>query len=308
MRPDPARARLIASIVAFVATLVVGGIAAGLLTSAFRARVEDGARRDALVIGTSVARALAQQFEKAERFGIPLKLLPGVEAHLTETLAGTPGITQIILRGPDGREIRSATGDEPGVDSTSAPVIVNGNPVATVEVATNPAALSNGFTGIGAQAAVAAFIFAALAALAAGVVAGLPLDRAEARLGDALRRAAAGDFEPEPGPGRPRGAVGRAFRALALGNRQMRDRRAVFEAYAEELLAVDFDGSLRPDVERLRREVIGAPPVPGEEADQSRARGKGRPGKGTTGKGPTGQTAAVRATRDAAARGEQWGD
>lgn len=278
MRPDPGRARLITSLVAFAVTLIVGGTAAAILTTAYRGRVEDGARRDALVIGTSVARTLAQQFEKAERFGIPLKLLPGVEDHLKATLAGTPGITQIILRGPDGREIRSASGNDPSVDSTSAPVVVNGNTVAMVEVATNPVALSDGFEGVGVKAAVAVFIFSALAALAAGITSGLAFDRSEARLAAALRRAADGDFEPEPGggnrSGRARGAVGRAFQALAQGNRHVRERRAVFEAYAEELLAVDFDGSVRPDVERLRREVLGAPKDSGEGAAPDQARGE----------------------------------
>ncbi len=32
-----------------------------------------------------------------------------------------------------------------------------------------------------------------------------------------------------------------------------------FQAYAEELLAVDFDGQLRPEVERIRREALPAP-------------------------------------------------
>ncbi len=278
MRPDPGRARLITSLAAFLVTLIVGGIAAAILTTSYRARVEDGARRDALVIGTSVARTLAQQFEKAERFGVPLKLLPGVEDHLKATLAGTPAITQIILRGPDGREIRSATGDQPSVDSTSAPVVVSGNTVATVEVATNPVALTDQFGGVGVQAALAVFIFAALAALAAGVTAGLTLDRSEARLAAALERAAAGDFEPEPGssgrPERARGAIGRAFRALAQGNRHIRERRAVFDAYAEELLAVDFDGSIRPDVERLRREVLQTPPAADKDGARHQERGE----------------------------------
>ncbi|WP_454917818.1 hypothetical protein [Xanthobacter sediminis] len=280
MRHDPGRARLITSIVAFAVTLLAGGVAAAILTNSYRARVENGARRDALVIGASVAQALAQQLEKAERFGIPLKLLPGVEAHLTATLAGTPGIAQIVLRGPDGREIRSASGEDSGTDSTSAPVVVNGNTVATVEVATNPAALASEYAGVGVKAAVAVFIFSVLAALAAGFTAGLALDHSEARLAAALRRAAGGDFEPEGGgrAARPHGAVGRAFRALAHGNRHVRDRRAVFEAYAEELLAVDFDGSVRPDVERLRHEVLDAPNGTGQDPgkDMSQGAGDGR--------------------------------
>lgn len=266
MRPEPAdpgRARLLTSVFAFLITLLAGGIAAGSLITTYRAQVEESARRDALVIGASVARSLAQQFEKAARFGIPLKLLPGVEAYLTETLSGTPGITQIVLRGPDGRELRAAIGAAPGVDSTSAPVTVDGLTVATIEVATNPAALSSGFDAVTVQATLAVLICAALAALAAGVSVGLALDRSEARLTRALQRAIDNDFETEPGTsGRALagyGAVGRAFRALAHGNRHVRERRGVFEAYAEELLAVDFDGSIRPDVERISKEVLGPP-------------------------------------------------
>lgn len=273
MRPDPAdpgRARLLTAVFAFVVTLVIGGIAAGILTATYRAQVEESARRDALVIGTSVARALAQQFEKAARYGIPLKLLPGVEAHLEETVTGTPGITQIILRGPDGRELRSAMDGDPGIDSTSADVVVDGNLVATVEVGTNPSALSNAFSNVAMKAAVVVFICAALAALVSGLLVGLALDRAESRLTEGLNQVVAGDFDWDTGAGRygfRYGAVGRAFRAMTLGNRHVRERRAVFEAYAEELLAVDFDGSLRPEVESLKHDVL-APPV---ASDKERA-------------------------------------
>jgi len=276
MRPDPVdpgRARLLTSSAAFLITLLIGGLAASILTGVYKARVEDSARRDALVIGTTVAQALAQQFEKAARFGIPLKLLPGVESHLSDTLAGTPGITQIVLRGPDGRELRSAIGEDPAVDLASAPVVVDGLTVATVEVATSPAALSDAFAHVGAKAAVAVVIFSALAALAAGLTVGLALDRSEARLVAGMRRAIDGDFEPAPsGIGRSTsrsGPVGRAFYALFHGNRHVRERRAVFEAYAEELLAVDFDGSVRPDVERLRREVLKPHPEAPTQPERS---------------------------------------
>ncbi|QRG08557.1 hypothetical protein EZH22_09860 [Xanthobacter dioxanivorans] len=268
--PESGRGRLIAGLFALILTLVLGGAAAALLVNGYRARVEESARRDALVIGTSVARVLAQQFEKASRFGIPLKLLPGVEVHLSETLARTPGLTQIVLRGADGREIRSAIGEQPGTDSVSAPVSVDGNTVASVEVTTNPAALATSFADIGVKAAVVVVICAALAALAAGLLVGAAIERARDRLATGMIRAIEGDFGGPAETGRrPRGgmqhgAVGGAFRALERGNRRVAERRSVFEAYAEELLAVDFDGGLRPDVERVRREVM-APPAESEK-------------------------------------------
>lgn len=268
--PESGRGRLIAGLFALIVTLVLGGAAAALLVNGYRTRVEESARRDALVIGTSVARVLAQQFEKASRFGIPLKLLPGVEAHLSETLTRTPGLTQIVLRGADGREIRSAIGEHPGTDSVSAPVVVDNNTVASVEVTTNPAALASSFADIGVKAAVVVVICAALSALAAGLLVGAAIERARDRLARDMIRAIEGDFTGAGDGGRrPRGsvqhgAVGRAFRALERGNRRVAERRAVFEAYAEELLAVDFDGGLRPDVERVRREVM-APPAESEK-------------------------------------------
>ncbi|MFG1301095.1 hypothetical protein V5F49_14980 [Xanthobacter sp. V3C-3] len=262
--PEGGRARLLTGLFALLVTFILGGIAAAVLINGFRARVEDSARRDAQVIGSSVARTLAQQFEKAARFGIPLKLLPGVETHLSETLTRTPGLTQIVLRGADGREIRSAIGEHPGTDAVSAPVMVDGNTVASVEVTTSPAALASSFADIGVKAAVVVAVCAALAALAAGLLVGGAFERGRSLLAEGMQRAASGDFGPAEDahdrPGRRiRGAVGRAFRALDRGNRRVADRRAVFEAYAEELLAVDFDGGLRPDVERVRREVMAPP-------------------------------------------------
>lgn len=274
MRPEPSRpgrARLWTALFAFAVTLVVGGGASLALVDGFRGRVEDSARRDALVIGTSVARTLAQQFERAARFNVPLKLIPGVDAYLAETLATTPGITQIVLRGLDGREIRSAVGEEPGVNSTSAPVTVDGLQVAAVEVSTNPAALITTSGRVRLKAGLAVLACAVIFALLAALLAGSHLDADHARLAAALARAAQEDFDPTPldlrRPGRMRyGAVGRAHGALLHGNRRVLERRTGLEAYAEELLAVDFDGTLRPDVERIRHEVLTRPAPKGRSS------------------------------------------
>lgn len=276
MRPEASRngrARLLTGLFAFFVTLLVGGSAALLLVDGFQGRAVESARRDALVIGNSVARTLAQQFERAARFNVPLKLIPGVDAYLAETLQGTPGITQIVLRGADGREIRSAVGETAGTDSASAPVLVDGLQVGSVEVSTNPAALSAAFGHFRIKALVAVALCAALAGLAGAFLVGSKLDAQRARLAESLARAAAEDFEPVQGETRRygplrRGAVGRAFRALAQGNRRLMERRLTFEAYAEELLAVDFDGALRPDVERVRREVMARPAAGESERSQ----------------------------------------
>lgn len=272
MRPKATPAgngRLLTGLFAFLLTLVVGGGATFLLVDGFKDQVDESARRDALVIGNSVARTLAQQFERAARFNVPLKLIPGVDAYLAETLADTPGLTQIVLRGPDGREIRSAIGENPGTDSTSVPVLVDGLKVGSVDVTTNPTTLSASFNSIRLKAALAVLGCALLSGLAGAFLVGGRLDDQRARLAESLARAAADDCEPSPidlrrGGQKRAGAIGQAFGALAQGNRRLMERRTVFEAYAEELLAVDFDGTLRPDVERVRREVL-TPHAAGEK-------------------------------------------
>lgn len=257
--PSP-RTRLMVGLFCALTTLLFSGIASAILVTTYRERVEDSARRDVMVIGTSVARALAQQFEKAARFDIPLKLLPGVESHLSDTLAGTPGLTQIVLRGADGREIRSAIGEIPGTDIVSAPVTAHGRPVASVEVSTNPAALGASFANLGVMASGVVALAALLSGLLGALFAGGFLDRRRRRLAAGLARNARGDFAPS-GPARSArtGPVGQAFRALAQGARHVNARRQVFEAYADELLSVDFEGELRPDIEHLRREVMAKP-------------------------------------------------
>ncbi len=250
-------ARLVTGLFAFVLTLLVGGTAGAVLISGFKASVEDTARRDVTVIGSSLARALAQQFEKAARYGIPLKLLPGVEAYLSQTLNQTPGIARIVLRGTDGRDVRSAVGPLTGTDTVSAAITVDGLAVGQVEVTTSPTAFSGAFGDVGLQVAGAVALCAAVAGVLAGVVAGGALERRRRRLVVAMARNLAGELDGgPPAIGMGRGPVGQAFAALASGTRRVGEKWAGFQSYAEELLAVDFDGRLRPEVERIRREAL----------------------------------------------------
>lgn len=251
------RARLATGLFAFVLTLLVGGAAGALLVSGFKARVEEAARRDVTVIGASLARSLAQQFEKAARFGIPLKLIPGVESYLSQTLNQTPGIARIVLRGPDGREVRSAIGPATGLDITSAAISVDGLAVGQVDVTTSPTAFSGAFGDIGFQVAAAVLLCAAIAGVIAGTVAGGALERRRHRLVVAMARNVAGELDSgSHALALGHGPVGQAFDALARGARRVGEKWAGFQAYAEELLAVDFDGRLRPEVERVRREAL----------------------------------------------------
>ncbi|WP_029004092.1 hypothetical protein [Azorhizobium doebereinerae] len=251
------RARLLTGLFAFLLTLLVGGVGGAVLVSGFKASVEETARRDVTVIGGSLARALAMQFEKAARFGIPLKLIPGVEGYLAQTLNQTPGIARIVVRGPDGREVRSAIGPLAGTDTVSAPIAVDGLALGQVDVTTSPLAFSGTFAALTLQVAGAVLAFAAVAGIASGLVAGGALERRRQRLAAAMAHNVAGELDGGPQSAAiGRSPVAQAFEALSRGARRVGDKWAAFQAYAEELLAVDFDGRLRPEVERIRREAL----------------------------------------------------
>lgn len=256
-----ARDRLACALFAFLTVLVIGGGAGMMLVNGFKARVEETARRDAKLIGETVARSLAAQFEKAARFGIPLKLLPGVETYLADTLNRTPGLSRIIVRGPDGREVRSAVGLTPGVDTVIAPILVDGISLGQVDVATTPATLSSVLNSLNWRTGAAVVVCALVAGVIAGAYAGGSLARARRKLAEALVASAAGGPEDAPAHRRPRrGVIAAAFSALGNGERRLADHRASFQAYAEELLAVDFDGRLRADIERIKREALSRAP------------------------------------------------
>lgn len=270
MRTDPqspptGRDRLTCAVFVFLVTLLVGGMAAALIVTSFRQRVENEARRDATLIGTTVARALASQFEKAARYGIPLKLLPGVEAYLDETLSRTPGLTRIVLRGPDGRELRSAVGPGLGTDTVSMPIQVDAIQMGQVDVVTTPTTLSYAFADLNRDAVLAVLACAIVGAGVAAVFAGASLARSRSRLVAMLGKTASGDYDLGPPPAIfSFGAVGAAFLALRAGARRILERQASVQAYAEEILTVDFDGRLRPEVERVRRKVLARPDAKSE--------------------------------------------
>ncbi|MGU3494997.1 hypothetical protein ACLBXM_13220 [Xanthobacteraceae bacterium A53D] len=253
----PGRYRLITGLFAFLLTLCLGGGTGLLLITEFRANVEEAARRDVSILGGSLARSLATQFEKAARYGIPLKLIPGVDVYLTQTLSQTPGIARIVVRGPDGREVRSAIGPIAGTDTQTAAISVDGLAVGQVDVTTTPIAFGNAFEVLEMQVAAAAGLFAALAGIVSGLMAGGALERRRRRFAAVMARNIAGDLDSGPASaGIGRSAVAQAFEALSRGARRLGEKAAAFQAYAEELLAVDFDGRLRPEIERIKRETL----------------------------------------------------
>ena len=265
--PVSGRDRLVTALFAALVTALVGGMGALLFVTSFRDRVEDAARRDAHVIGMTVARTLAHTFERAAGYGIPFKLLPGVETYFDDVVARTPGVTRIVLRGADGRELRASAAPSDGAGAVSVPILLDGISMGQVEVFTSPATLSTAFAGLNRNVALIVALCALMAGVWAGSYAGSALARSRERLAALLGRTAKSEIELGASPRRrARGAVGAAFAAVFQGAGRIHDRRAAFLAYADELLAVDFDGSMRQEVERLRRDVVATSPDPSPSA------------------------------------------
>ncbi|HSI40303.1 MAG TPA: hypothetical protein VLA00_07105 [Xanthobacteraceae bacterium] len=264
----PGRTVLACMAFAFLSVAVLSGAAAFLLVAHFEREVQDGARRELGIIGASVARSLAQQYDKAVRYGIPLEALPGIGEHLAATLDAADGLTRIALIGADGRRLGVAERNAADGDTAVAAIEANGTAVARIEVVTSPAALTGAFDAF-RLTAVAAVAAASLAAALAGLFVGRHLARREAAFADTLTLLATTRFAA-PVPALPsHGPVALAFHRFEDAQRALRERRLAFDAYADELLAVDFDERQRPEIAGIRAELglERLAPAPGAEAE-----------------------------------------
>ncbi|WP_420226825.1 hypothetical protein [Pigmentiphaga litoralis] len=250
-------------LVTAVLVLVIGGLGSLLVLAHVQCTVENDARQDAGLLADSVARTLVQQFEKAGRYGIPFDRLPGVQGALQRTLDDVPGLATITLTNAAGATLNRV--DRAGAvarDTVRVPIAVAGEPLGAIAIGTAPAELAAAFDTVRQVCAITTVLLALLAGIVAAVAAGALLDRRRAQLRDALSANAAGRFDHDlSAAALGRDAVAMAFRALADGQAAQRERREAFDAYAQELLAVDFDGSQRELVAAWSRVARGMTPV-----------------------------------------------
>ena len=236
-----------------IAVLLIGGVSSWTLLNGYQSTVEEHARRDANLLGSSVARTLAQQFEKAGRYGIPFTELPGIHAYLQRTLDDIPGLARIALHAGDGKVLDAVERrNAPGKDTVNAAITVNSLKLGDIAITTAPAELTRDFEQVRIGCALATLLIALLAGAATALGAGKLLDRRRAELEAALKDNTEGRFNHDlSSASQGNDALAAAFRALADGEDQVRERFESFDGYAQELLAVDFDDRLRPEIEML---------------------------------------------------------
>ena len=253
-------ATLAFGIAALLLVGLIGGFGAWLIIDRFNRSVELGARTEVSAIGTSVAGALAHQFERAGDYGIPLDKLGGVSEYLTQTARDVRGVARIVLRLSNGQEIRPANDEDgngdPSRETVFAPIFAGGGNLGQIEVLTDAAELTTPLARMRALAALIVGGLALAAALAAASLVGRRLYQRRIEFLAHLDRNASGAFirDAVPRVG-GRDDVARAYQVLRTGEERMVETRAAVDAYAEELLGVDFDGVMRERIERTVREL-----------------------------------------------------
>ncbi|MDR0216036.1 MAG: hypothetical protein LBJ15_18860 [Comamonas sp.] len=249
-----------AGLLAFAVLLVVGSGCA--LWALHELRI-DGARaasQDARAMARSVAQTLAQQLGRAARLGIPLQELPGVAPYLAAALERQSTLASIAVVLPDGRTLhaagsKSAPGD--AADTVRVEIAAKkGVAGAVVAVAGGRAAIPQSLARAQMLSAAAVLALAVGAGLWAALGPGAQLER--------QRRAAWAWLEGTAQADTPRleilargGGLQSLLEALAQGDAEQRATQEAVDAYAQELLAMDFDGLMREDIERIVRPVVG---------------------------------------------------
>jgi hypothetical protein len=243
-------------------TLMFGGLGGAWLMGVMVADATRASRQDAQVFGQSVARSIAHQFDRALAYGIAVEEVRGTEAYLKRLLEDTPGLRRIELLGAQLQPVqRVGLAPIPSEVLASVPIVFEGRTVGQVGVALSLRRLEayaqwwwlylTGVLGV-----------ALAAAWWAGAGPGAELERRCERLLRGLKGPLAGglsglDVATGEGAGQPVGGdtLDAALRALDAGELRLREKRAAFEALAQELLEVDFDDRLAPEIERLRQRV-----------------------------------------------------
>ncbi len=256
----------------FALVAVVGAACAAWALHDLRGSSLRAAREDAQALAQSVAQTLAQQLGRAVRLGIPLAELPGVPAYLQAALQGRPALTHIMVEGADGRLLHAAGRDTRAgasdADAVRVPIAGAGAgataPVATVVVGLDAgASVQRGLRQVWEQGAALVLALAGAAAVLAGIGPGAQMERQRRQVMERLQRCSLDDSAPPPAAELDDGDAGAGLpalaRALEQGDAQLHAARRAVRDYAHELLAMDFDGRLRADIERCVPGSAAAP-------------------------------------------------
>lgn len=243
-------------LLAVALTAAIGAACALFALHQLRAGSARAAMDDAQAMAQSVAQTLAQQLGRAARLGIPLPQLPGVPAYLQAALERQPALRSIAVLQPDGSALYQAQARHAGAGSSGGseaaavrvPIPVAGAGSVAVGLASGGAAESGSLARAAWCSAAAVLLLALCAGLGAALGPGARLER--------QRRELLARLHPGAAPAPHTGLAGTdglhpALQALAQGDADADAAREAVHAYAQELLAIDFEGQMRAEVERI---------------------------------------------------------
>ncbi len=244
-----------AGLLAFAVLAVIGSACALWTLHELRIHGARAASEDTRALARSVAQTLAQQLARAARFGIPLQELPGVAPYLAAALAHQPALASLAIVLPDGRTLHAAGAKNAPADADSVRVDIafqGGSAGAVVAVTSGGASLSHSLAQARILSAVAVLALALCAGLWAALGPGARLER--------QRRAVQAWLDGKPPcleeQTDEQGGLQPLLEALAEGEAEQRAAREAVQAYAEELLAVDFDGAMRERIEHIMKKDL----------------------------------------------------
>lgn len=236
----------------FLIVLVAAGLASGVLLWRLQDTVAVATQGQSRDLAASVGRSLGRQFIRAGQLGIPLDEIPAIDRSLDGTLAHVPQLTAITLTDAGGKVLGAARRSRAGAPtSVSTELAIGERRIGTLEVAAAPPDLRGSHAALLTGMLLLILPLALLGGLCTGLY-GAHLRRHRRRLRDMLLTAPDDLVPPVPGP-RPesRDILGQAWHGLQTMAARTAQRRADLAHQAESLLAVDFDGSIRPRLAAL---------------------------------------------------------
>ncbi|QXZ09125.1 hypothetical protein KUF54_14000 [Comamonas sp. Y33R10-2] len=234
-------------------TLLVGSLGAAALLIGLAQHNQQQALAGQQAIAHSVAQTLVNQMARAARLGIPLQKLPGVEAHLQQTLNNTPQLAYIAVADTHGQPMYSASRGT-AESLLTLPVVVKGQSVALIQAG----ARNSQVQGLLQPALACTFIVLLASLLMALAVYFGPALRLQARhelLLSSLRDATPLALLPLQERHAGDDLHGAIHTLATLQQRNQKAQQAV-QDYAAEIKAVDFDQKMLAAIESIELAAI----------------------------------------------------
>ena len=241
----------------FAVLVGVGSACAAWTLHGLRASGERAANQDVQAIAQSIAQTLAQQLGRAVRLGIPLDELPGVPPYLEATLKRQPVLSALAVEQADGTPLHfvgQALALAPARGTVRVPIVAGAAHAGFVVAGTKSTAPLQGSQGQALWISAVAVLGIALAvALWAALRPGARLEVQRRAVLARLQQGRSDGLPPPEGRGHADG-LQLVLDTLAQGDDEQRAAHAALQAYAHELLSVDFDGHMRAGIERIVRQ------------------------------------------------------